>query len=149
MQGLSYEERIRLSDAIPADGQDAVMARMPQFAECVVHNEIASAPTTERLKPLVFNMERGVTMQATVDFLLHCKELSDVDIILANELDDGCVRSGCKETALEIAKKLGMNYVFGLEFVELVNPDDTKGFHGNAIFSQWPITWAETLRLPE
>lgn len=42
---------------------------------------------------------------------------------------------------------LGMQYVFGLEFVEL--KDAAHGFHGNAIFSRWPILWAEVLRLPE
>ena len=40
-----------------------------------------------------------------------------------------------------------MQYVFGLEFVEL--KDAAHGFHGNAIFSRWPILWAEVLRLPE
>ena len=40
-----------------------------------------------------------------------------------------------------------MQYVFGLEFVEL--KDSAHGFHGNAIFSRWPILWAEVLRLPE
>ena len=50
-------------------------------------------------------------------------------------------------TAAEIARALGMQYVFGLEFVEL--KDAAHGFHGNAIFSRWPILWAEVLRLPE
>lgn len=44
-------------------------------------------------------------------------------------------------------RALGMQYVFGLEFVEL--KDAAHGFHGNAIFSRWPILWAEVLRLPE
>ena len=70
-------------------------------------------------------------------------------MILANELDDGCVRSGCRDTTRLLAERLGMNYVFGLEFIELVNGEDPKGFHGNAIFSRWPITRAKVLRLPE
>ncbi len=70
-------------------------------------------------------------------------------MILANELDDGCVRSGGKDTTLELAKRLGMNAAFGLEFIELVNGEDSKGFHGNAIFSRWPIKRAKAVRLPE
>ena len=42
-----------------------------------------------------------------------------------------------------------MNAVFGLEFIELVNGADPKGFHGNAIFSRWPIRRAQVVRLPE
>ena len=34
----------------------------------------------------------------------------------------------------------------GLEFVEL--KDAAHGFHGNAIFSRWPILWAEVLAPP-
>ena len=70
-------------------------------------------------------------------------------MILANELDDGCVRSGQKDTTRELAERLGMNYVFGLEFIELVNGENAKGFHGNAIFSRWPIKQAKIVRLPE
>ena len=70
-------------------------------------------------------------------------------MILANELDDGCVRSGGRDTTRELAERLGMNYVFGLEFIELVNGEDPKGFHGNAILSRWPIKQAKIVRLPE
>lgn len=78
-----------------------------------------------------------------------CPDLTDIDIIYANELDDGAVRSGQKNVALEIAKATGMNYAYGLEFIELVNPDDEKGFHGNALFSRWPIKWAKAVHMPE
>ena len=42
-------------------------------------------------------------------------------MILANELDDGCARSGNKNTARELAQAFGLNYAWGLEFIELVN----------------------------
>ncbi len=42
-----------------------------------------------------------------------------------------------------------MDYVFGLEFLELVGDGNDKGYHGNAVFSRWPILWAKTIRLPE
>ncbi|CAN4041349.1 Ferrous iron transport protein A, partial [Dysosmobacter welbionis] len=71
------------------------------------------------------------------------------DVVLANELDDGCVRSGGRNTARELAERFGWNYAYGLEFIELVNGEDPKGFHGNAVFSRWPIRRAWTLRLPE
>ena len=58
-------------------------------------------------------------------------------------------RSGNCNVAYEIAKSIGMNYAYGLEFIELVNPDDNKGFHGNALFSRWPIRWAKVVHMPE
>ncbi|MFR7893245.1 MAG: hypothetical protein ACLU38_03350 [Dysosmobacter sp.] len=42
-----------------------------------------------------------------------------------------------------------MNYAWGLEFIELVNDENAKGFHGNAVFSRWPIRRAGVIRLPE
>lgn len=150
MKGIPYKERAALGGRVPEDGQKAVMADIPQFSQIVVDNSL-SAPqgSPESLKVVVFNIERGMRFDATVDFMQTCPELQAADLILANELDDGCIRSGCQDVSANLAKALGMNYAFGLEFIELANPDDPKGFHGNAVFSRYPIKWAEALRLPE
>ena len=150
MNGLSNEERQRLGALLDHTSQAEVMARIPQFSQAEIHN-IAPSPaeSPDSLGLLVFNMERGVHLAELGDFLETCPEAMPYDVILANELDDGCVRSGQKDTTKELAERLGMNYVFGLEFIELVNGQDAKGFHGNAIFSRWPITRAKVLRLPE
>lgn len=150
MNGMAYEERLRLAARISEDGQAAVMARIPQFADIEADNSLSVPPDAPGgLKAAVFNMERGMRFDAMVEFLRDCPDLQGMDLILANELDDGCVRSGCRDVSAEIARALGMNYAFGLEFIELANPDDPKGYHGNAIFSRYPIKWAEVLRLPE
>lgn len=150
MKGLSNEERQRLGALLDQASQEEVMAMIPQFSQVEVH-ELASAPARlpEALGVLVFNMERGVHLAELGDFLEDCPAVRPFDVILANELDDGCVRSGGKNTTLELAKRLGMNAAFGLEFIELVNGEDPKGFHGNAIFSRWPIKRAKVVRLPE
>ena len=150
MNGISNEERQRLGALLDHTSQEQVMAMIPQFSQAEVHN-IAPAPQTapDSLGILVFNMERGVHLAELGDFLETCPEARPFDVILANELDDGCVRSGQKDTAKELAERLGMNDVFGLEFIELVNGQDAKGFHGNAIFSRWPIRQAKVVRLPE
>ena len=150
MKGLSNEERQRLGALLEGASQEEVMARIPQFSQAEIHNLVpppAGAPGA--LGTLVFNMERGVYLEELGDFLETCPEVRPFDIILAKELDDGCLRSGGKDTTLELAKRLGMNAVFGLEFIELVNGGDPKGFHGNAIFSRWPIRRARAVRLPE
>ena len=150
MQGLPNEERQRLGALLDHAPQAEVMAQIAQFSQVEVHN-LATAPSRapEGLGALVFNMERGVCLPELGDFLEDCPAVQPFDVILANELDDGCVRSGGKNTTLELAERLGMNAAFGLEFIELVNGEDPKGFHGNAIFSRWPIRRAEVVRLPE
>ena len=150
MKGLPNEERQRLGALLDHTSQAEVMAKIPQFSQAEIHN-LVPAPARARpaLGTLVFNMERGVCLEELGDFLESCPDVQPFDVILANELDDGCVRSGGKDTTLELAKRLGMNAVFGLEFIELVNGEDPKGFHGNAIFSRWPIRRAKVVRLPE
>ena len=150
MNGLPNDERQRLGALLDHASQEEVMAMIPQFSQAEIHN-IAAAPeqAPDSLGVLVFNMERGVHLAELGDFLENCPEVRPYDVILANELDDGCVRSGQRDTTKELAERLGMNYVFGLEFIELVNSEDAKGFHGNAIFSRWPIKRAKVVRLPE
>lgn len=150
MQGMSYEKRIALGNQVPTLGQFQVIKQIPQYQTCEVHNLVpAPKNVPETLKHVVFNIERGVTLHETIDFLKMCPDLKDIDIIYANELDDGAERSGNQNVAMEIAKAIGMNYAYGLEFIELVNPNDEKGFHGNALFSRWPIRWAKAVHLPE
>lgn len=151
MKAIPYAERIRLASRIPQEGQAAVMGRMEQFSEDLQVVNLRPSPVDQGLpmKAVVFNMERGVHLRESADFLLDCPAFRDMDLILANELDDGACRSGCIDTARELAERLHMNYTFGLEFVELANEKDPKGYHGNAIFSRWPIRWAKARYLPE
>lgn len=150
MNGIPNEERQRLGALLDHTPQKEVMDQIPQFSQAEIHNLVSPpADKPEALGMLVFNMERGVCLEELGDFLETCPAVKPFDVILANELDDGCVRSGCRDTTRLLAERLGMNYVFGLEFIELVNGEDPKGFHGNAIFSRWPITRTKILRLPE
>lgn len=150
MKALSIAERRHYSELLKHSAQSLVIPKISQFFEA---NICSLSPQTEykdqELRVLVFNMERGVHLEAIKDYLGTHPMLADTDIILANELDMGCIRSDSKDTTREIADFLGMNYVYGLEFIELVNEEDPKGFHGNAIFSRRPIEEARILRLPE
>lgn len=146
---MSYENRIALGNLVPTIGQFKVMDKIPQYQQCEVHNLVeAPAEVPEVLRHVVFNIERGQTLHETIDFLNMCPDFKNMDIIYANELDDGAVRSGNCNVAYEIAKSIGMNYAYGLEFIELVNPNDNKGFHGNALFSRWPIRWRRSFTCP-
>ena len=149
MRGIPNPERQRLGALLEQETQETVMAKIPQFAEAETENWApAPAAVPEQLGILVFNMERGVHLEELGDFLQDCPDIRPLDVVLANELDDGCVRSGGRNTARELAERFGWNYAYGLEFIELVNGADPKGFHGNAVFSRWPIRRAWTVLLP-
>ena len=100
------------------------------------------------LRVVSFNFERGVHLEEQLEFLTHHPAMDCMDLLLANELDVGCSRSGNRNTAAQIAARLGMEYVFGLEFTELTGEHNETGHHGNAIFSRWPILEAYSVRLP-
>ena len=150
MEGIQLEERKALGALLDTQSQESVMARIPQFHTAETDNFLEPPKTVpEALGVLMFNMERGVNLEEIREFLRDCPDIQPFDLILANELDDGCARSGNKNTARELAKAFGLNYAWGLEFIELVNDENEKGFHGNAVFSRWPIRRAGVIRLPE
>ena len=99
--------------------------------------------------------------------------LKKSNIIVLNEVDIGMPRTGYKNIAEELAKNLGYNYAFGVEFVEvdpahlglednewseerILFPDKKyvvdkakyKGLHGNAILSKFPLKNVRIIRLP-
>ena len=150
MRKIPLEERKALGAMLERQSQAEVMDRIPQFWEAETGCFTAPPETVpESLGVLMFNMERGVHLAEIQDFLGECPDIRHFDLILANELDDGCARSGNKNTARELAKASGLSYAWGLEFIELVNDENEKGFHGNAVFSRWPIRRAGVIRLPE
>lgn len=150
MEGIPLQERKRLGALLDTQPQEAVMAQIPQFHHAETDNFVAPpSRRPEDLGVLMFNMERGVNLSEIQDFLRDCPDIQPFDIILANELDDGCARSSNKNTARQLASTFGLNYAWGLEFIELVNDENAKGFHGNAVFSRWPIRRAGVIRLPE
>ena len=150
MDGIALQERNRLGALLEASSQAEVMAKIPQFSQAET-GSFAPAPegVPQALGVLMFNMERGVHLAEIADFLRDCPQIQPFDLILANELDDGCFRSGNRNTARELAASFGLNYAWGLEFIELAEARDEKGFHGNAVFSRWPIRRAGVIRLPE
>ena len=145
---LEKEQTARFAARLEQETQESVMRDIAQFSEAdIVDTWASEPPACAEVHAMVFNMERGVHIDEAIEFLKDNPSLQPFDLILANELDFGAARSGEKNTAEEVAKALGLSYVFGLEFIEL--KDAALGFHGNAVFSRWPVKWAEVLRLPE
>ena len=148
----------------------------------------------EYLRVVLWNIERGLEYEAIeaafsntgkLAALLDEKEfpkggksrraileqseaLQQADVIILNEVDWGLKRSGYRNVAADLARKLGMSYAFGVQFVELspvilsdakpskkagenevlsiikVEPKRYLGLHGVAILSRFPL---ENVRL--
>lgn len=149
MLGFPHELRIRLSEDIPKDGQIAVMGRIPCFDGAEIYNIAKDIPPTKKcLKCAVLNMEHGKRNRELLPFLMTNEHLKDVDILFANELDDGTFRSGNIDSAKAIAEGMGFNYACGLEFIELRDSRDEKGYESNAVLSRYPIVRAASVHLP-
>ena len=97
--------------------------------------------------------------------LEQAAELSRADIVILNEVDWGLKRTNYRNIAKELATAMQMNYVLGVEFVEVdplslgietlegetsadkakmienfaVDKTRTLGLHGTAIFSRFPL----------
>jgi endonuclease/exonuclease/phosphatase family metal-dependent hydrolase len=164
------------------------------FSSNETPNLAKSLELGEHLKVALWNVERGLEYSALEaaftdiskfislldkeKFPPGSKERSGIieqaeafqtaDVIILNEVDWGVKRSGYRHVAADLAKKLRMNYAFGVQFVELspvnltreaksgkaeeneslevirVDAERYKGLHGVAILSRFPL---ENVRL--
>lgn len=150
MDAINPNKKVQLAEQLNTNSQAKVMSLIPQFSEAKIHVCKECKPhSIENIHALVFNMERGHNWREIIDFLKYSPDIQPFDLILANELDDGCTRTGEVDVTREIAEALNMHYVYALEFVELMQTTASKGYHGNAILSRYPIRWAEVFHLPE
>ena len=103
-----------------------------------------------------------------LEVLEQARALGAADVIVLNEVDFGLRRTDYRNVAEDLARCLGMNYAFGVQFVELsavhfsreparndteineilqhikVNQSRYRGLHGLAILSRFPL---ENVRL--
>lgn len=88
--------------------------------------------------------------------------LKESSILLLNEVDLGMTRTDYRDVTAELAEVARMNYVYGVEFLEIdhtqlrnegndegegLNPVRYKGLHGSAILSKYPILDARVVPL--
>ena len=108
----------------------------------------------------------------TAAIVEQAQALRDADVIILNEVDWGLKRSGYNFVARDLAVALGMNYAYGVEFVEVdplalgterfefvqeptrtelaasiqVDRERIKGLHGNAILSRYRLDNVRVVR---
>lgn len=131
----------------------ALFDRVAAFG-MVEKRSLSKQPWPGARRLAAFNAERLTNPEAVGAMLLK----ADADIGLLCEADLGMARSGNVHTVRELSASIGMNYVFGAEFVELDLGDKGEirrhkgqrnacGLHGNAIVSKLDIEEAHLIRL--
>lgn len=95
------------------------------------------------IRVVSWNIARGCAFDQVTEFLFDAK----ADLIILQEADRNSRRTSYRNIAKEISQKLGMNYVFGIEFQELgQSSPESPAFHGQATLSPWPMSGSSVLR---
>jgi endonuclease/exonuclease/phosphatase family metal-dependent hydrolase len=95
-----------------------------------------------RLKIVAWNMEYTANLDAQVEELTTRPDLRDADVYLLSEVDRCSARNGTRRAARLLARAIGGQYVYGIEFVELSIGRTVGGDTGQAIVSRRPLTGA-------
>jgi len=106
------------------------------------HRDVVSGPR-DVIRMVSWNIARGCQFDQVTEFLFDSK----ADLIILQEADRDSRRTSYRNIAKEISQKLGMNYVFGIEFQELgQGSSQCPAFHGQATLSPWPMSRSSILR---
>src|ERR1700756_4769253 len=90
----------------------------------------------QAIRVVNWNIDRGLHLPEIADFL----ESQQADLITLQEVDLSARRTHYRNVAEELARKLGMNYVFGCEFEELTQGSrNSPAYHGQATLSRWRL----------
>lgn len=122
----------------------------PWLSDDVIHRVVGEPARTDRRVPagvdldiVTWNIERGQEFEKILSILRSL----DPDIVLIQEADRACRRTGYRDVARDLAHALGMNWVYAGEFQEIGEArGDEPALHGQATLSKFPIEDAEALR---
>src|SRR5882757_6686562 len=95
------------------------------------------------IRVINWNIDRGLRLPQIIDFL----ESQNADVLILQEVDLNARRTRRLNIAEEIARRLGLNYVFGREFEELTQGSRTSpAYHGQATLSRWRLANPRLIR---
>ncbi len=143
---MGGDEADPVTDRLCAESADPTRVTETTQLDCLVeggHHAPANATAPDSLLVMTWNLERGLRYDEQAAALLD-GTLPRPDILLLSEVDRGCPRTGRRHIARELATALGMDWVYGVEFVELpsgTTPDAlaTQCEHGNAVLASFPL----------
>jgi endonuclease/exonuclease/phosphatase family metal-dependent hydrolase len=125
-------------------GDQTLHRRLMNELDCLHETEGRSIGPDLRgwVRVVAWNVERGSDVPGAVALLAGCH----ADVVLLSELDSGLARTQDLDVPGSIAGGLGIGYVYGVEFIELVG-DGTRGLHGNAVLSGATLADPAVIRL--
>jgi endonuclease/exonuclease/phosphatase family metal-dependent hydrolase len=97
----------------------------------------------QAIRVINWNIDRGLRMPEITEFLAS----QQPDLLTLQEVDLNAKRTHFRNIAEDLARKLGMNYVFGREFEELTQRSrTTPAYHGQATLSRWRLKNGHVIR---
>jgi endonuclease/exonuclease/phosphatase family metal-dependent hydrolase len=152
-------EQLLVTPRVDAPGEDGFGAGAGNAA--VRASRMAAgrttAPDAVSLRVLQWNIEKGKQLAGILRHLDDDPWMRRADLILLNEVDCGTARGGNVDQARCIAGALGMHCAWLPTFVECTKGtgsdldapgENTRGLHGLAILSRWPILAARAATVP-
>ena len=132
--------------------------QVPEITEIELDNTLSQAMPGKTLHVAAWNLERGRYWREAAQLIQDHPALKQIDVFCLSELDNGMARAQNEHTTRELAIALGMNYAFGVEFLQLsigtpreqqlYSGANQRGYHGNAILSRFPLQAVRMLRFP-
>ena len=189
-EAFSYSELVRLSRGLEAEPELeerlSVLRTVPFVNNEAFYRQAEPARPevagVAGLRVVMWNIERGTHLDRIIQAISDPRSLLDAglpdadrhrlaeeleilqtaDVFVLNEADWGLARSGYVNVAAELAEALGMNWAYGVEFVEVdpvvtgrddssggagetlpesgdVDPGRLRALHGTAVLSRYPI----------
>lgn len=107
--------------------------------------EIQIVPPDDHLRSIgvvSWNIDRGTRLDAVAEELQH--EPGDLELL--QEVDWNTQRTGKTDVGAELARRLGMNLAYAIEFEELSQESGGQAFIGQATLTRMPIRKSRVLR---
>lgn len=99
-------------------------------------------PLSRPLNVISWNIDRGGNFDQIASELASVRS----DLLLLQEVDTNDARSGFRDVAAALARKLNLNAVYGIEFEELSQEQRGHAYIGQATLTRLPISRSRVLR---
>ncbi len=114
----------------------ALLASTPASLETIQSGEFTPPKALDHFRVVDWNIDRGTTL----DRIAAALEREHPDLCLLQEVDLFARRSGSRNVAEELARRLKLNYVFVPEWGELGQGNgEQSAYQGQAILTRLPI----------
>jgi endonuclease/exonuclease/phosphatase family metal-dependent hydrolase len=102
---------------------------------------LSAATPTSSMRVASWNIDHGDTL----DVISSELQKNPADLFLFQEVDQNAARSGRRDVAVELGKRLGMHVAYAVEFEELSQERGGRAFIGQATLSRLPILKSRVL----